>query len=161
MPLGGVVISDAIAATFDERVYPGGLTYSGHPLACAAAVATIETMQDEGIVENAARLGREVFGPGLDEDRRASTPASARCAALGVFWAHRAGPRPGDQGAAGAVRRHEPGHERVVAACKAAGLLPFVNYNRIHVVPPLTISDDDARRGLEIIDAALDVADAG
>ncbi len=40
VPLGGVVINEAICATFNDRVYPGGLTYSGHPLACAAAVAT-------------------------------------------------------------------------------------------------------------------------
>ena len=46
-----------------------------------------------------------------------------------------------------------------VAACKSAGLLPFVNYNRIHVVPPLNISDEDAHRGLEILDQALAVAD--
>jgi adenosylmethionine-8-amino-7-oxononanoate aminotransferase len=39
-PLGGVAISDAIHQTFTDRAYPGGLTYSGHPLACAAAVAT-------------------------------------------------------------------------------------------------------------------------
>ena len=47
------------AATFDNRVYPGGLTYSGHPLACAAAVATITAMEDEKIVENAERVGAE------------------------------------------------------------------------------------------------------
>ena len=65
MPLGGVVISDAIADTFAERPFPGGLTYSGHPLACAAAVASINAMQDEGIIDNARRIGAEVLGPGL------------------------------------------------------------------------------------------------
>ena len=48
----------------------------------------------------------------------------------------------------------------VVAACKKLGVLPFANYNRIHVVPPLNISDEDARRGLAVIDEALAVADA-
>src|SRR5215210_2613425 len=86
VPLGGVVISPAIAATFDERVYPGGLTYSGHPLACAAAVATIEAMVEEGIVENAARLGREVFGPGL-EKIAADHPSVGEVRGLGAFWA--------------------------------------------------------------------------
>ena len=111
VPLGGVVISDAIAATFDERVYPGGLTYSGHPLACAAAVATIETMEEEGIVENAARLGREVFGPGL-EKIAADHPSVGEVRGARCLLGDRAGPRPRDQGAAGAVRRLEPGHER-------------------------------------------------
>ena len=65
VPLGGVAISDAIHATFAHRTYPGGLTYSGHPLACAAAVATIRTMEDEDVVGRADRLGEEVIGPGL------------------------------------------------------------------------------------------------
>ena len=45
VPVGGVIISDQIAATFDDRVFPGGLTYSGHPLACASIVATIDAMR--------------------------------------------------------------------------------------------------------------------
>ncbi|UUZ61442.1 aminotransferase class III-fold pyridoxal phosphate-dependent enzyme [Nocardioides sp. B-3] len=57
VPVGGVVISDPIAEHFDERVFPGGLTYSGHPLAMASIVASIDTMADEGIVDNAARVG--------------------------------------------------------------------------------------------------------
>jgi adenosylmethionine-8-amino-7-oxononanoate aminotransferase len=45
VPVGGVVISDDIAATFDSQVFPGGLTYSGHPLAAASIVATIDVMK--------------------------------------------------------------------------------------------------------------------
>ncbi|MEI2641073.1 MAG: aminotransferase class III-fold pyridoxal phosphate-dependent enzyme [Candidatus Nanopelagicales bacterium] len=59
VPLGGVMISDEIAATFDDRVFPGGLTYSGHPLACASALATIGVMREESIVEHAKKLGRD------------------------------------------------------------------------------------------------------
>ena len=58
VPLGGVVISDPIAETFQQRAYPGGLTYSGHPLACASAVASIEIFKEEGIVENARTSAR-------------------------------------------------------------------------------------------------------
>src|SRR5215218_4545201 len=65
VPLGGVIISERIAETFAERVFPGGLTYSGHPLACAAVVASINAMRDEGIVDNARQIGEEVLGPGL------------------------------------------------------------------------------------------------
>ena len=63
VPIGGVIISDPIAATFDERVFPGGLTYSGHPLACASIVATIDAMREEGIVENAATIGADHARP--------------------------------------------------------------------------------------------------
>jgi indolepyruvate ferredoxin oxidoreductase beta subunit len=63
--MGGVVISDPIAETFAHRAYPGGLTYSGHPLACATAVASINAMREEGIIEHARSLGTDVIGPAL------------------------------------------------------------------------------------------------
>ena len=65
VPLGGVIISDPIAEHFADRVFYGGLTYSGHPLACASAVASIQAFHDERIVENAHRIGEEVLAPGL------------------------------------------------------------------------------------------------
>ena len=86
VPVGGVVISDAIAATFDERVFPGGLTYSGHPLAAASIVASIDAMKDERIVENAARIGDHVLGPGLRELAERH-PVIGEVRGLGVFWA--------------------------------------------------------------------------
>src|SRR5580698_4397074 len=65
VPLGGVIISDEIAETFQTRAYPGGLTYSGHLLACASAVASIGIFREEGIVDNARQIGADVLGPGL------------------------------------------------------------------------------------------------
>ena len=86
MPVGGVIISDPIAATFDDRVFPGGLTYSGHPLACASIVASIDAMKEEGIVENAKRIGEDVLGPGLRELAERH-PVIGEVRGLGVFWA--------------------------------------------------------------------------
>src|SRR5215472_1259827 len=86
VPVGGVIISDDIAATFDERVFPGGLTYSGHPLACASIVATIDAMRDEGIVENAAMIGEQTLGPCLAE-LAGRHPVIGEVRGLGVFWA--------------------------------------------------------------------------
>ena len=154
VPLGGVIISDPIAAEFDHRPYPGGLTYSGHPLACAAAVATIHTMRDEGIVENADRLGREVFGPGLHEIAERH-PCVGDVRGVGAFWAV-------DLVTDRRTKELMPaaGLGEVVAACKAAGMLPFSNTNRIHLVPPCTMSDEEAREGLAILDDALKAGDA-
>ncbi len=126
VPLGGVIINGPIAATFDERVYPGGLTYSGHPLACAAAVATIETMLDEGMVENSARLGEEVFGPGLAK-LAANHPSVGEVARARCLLGDRVGRQPVHPRALGAVRRNESGHgchccgmprARVAAVCE-------------------------------------------
>ena len=159
VPLGGVIINGPIAATFDNRVYPGGLTYSGHPLACAAAVATIETMTDEGMVENSARLGVEVFGPGLAK-LAANHPSVGEVRGLGAFWAIELVANQETREPLAPYGGSSPAMDATAAACRERGLLPFVNFNRIHVVPPLNISDEDALAGLAIIDEALSVADS-
>ncbi len=159
VPLGGVIISDEIAATFDDRVFPGGLTYSGHPLACASALATIQTMKDEGIVDHARRIGETVIGPALMElaDKH---PVIGEVRGMGVFWAldlvtdratrEALAPYGGTSEAMGVL----------TAACVSRGLLPFTNFNRLHVVPPCIVSEDDAREGLAILDEAFGEIDA-
>lgn len=79
VPAGGVLISEPIARYFDDHFFAGGLTYSGHPLAMAAIVATIDAMKEEKVVENAASIGNEVLRP-VSRRWRRSTPLSARCA---------------------------------------------------------------------------------
>jgi len=159
VPMGGVVISDPIAETFAHRAYPGGLTYSGHPLAAAAAVAAITVMEDEGIVTNASRLGDEVFGPGLAEIA-ARHPSVGEVRGIGAFWAVELVKDPATREPLAPYGGSSPAMNEVMAACKKAGMLPFANFNRIHLVPPCNISDDDARRGMVILDEALSLADA-
>jgi taurine--2-oxoglutarate transaminase len=154
VPLGGVVISSAIAHAYDDRVYPGGLTYSGHPLACASAVASINIFDEDDVLAQARRLGDDVIGPAL-RDLAARHPSVGEVRGLGVFWAvelvtDRTTREPASPATVAAV----------VAGCKANGMWPLSAANRIHVVPPCTIPDDLAREGLAILDAALDVADA-
>jgi taurine--2-oxoglutarate transaminase len=161
LPLGGVVISEAIAATFKDRVYPGGLTYSGHPLACASAVASINIFKEEGIVEHARMLGTDVIAPGL-EKLKANHASVGDVRGLGVFWAielvrNRETREPYVPfNAAGAD--NAPMVE-FVGACKQRGLWPFTHFNRTHVVPPCTASVDEVEAGLAILDEALTVAD--
>ncbi len=158
VPLGGVAISDAIFSTFADRAYPGGLTYSGHPLACAAAVATITTMQDEDMVGHAARIGSEVLGPGLHELARRH-PSVGEVRGLGVFWAVELVADPKTREPLAPYGGSSPAMNSVLAACKSGGLLPFANFNRVHVCPPCNVSEAEVAEGLAILDAALDVAD--
>jgi taurine---2-oxoglutarate transaminase len=159
VPIGGVLICDQIAATFDERVFPGGLTYSGHPLACASVVATIDAMTDEDIIGNARAVGAQVLGPGLAElaDRH---PVIGEVRGTAVFWAldlvsdRRTREMLAPYGGSSAAM------DALVAACRQRGLMPFTNYNRLHVVPPCTVSESEAKEGLAILDEALTVADA-
>ena len=161
VPLGGVVISDAIASRFDTVAFPGGLTYSGHPLACAAGVATFEVFARDGILPRVKHLGERVVAPRL-QAMAEKHPSVGEVRGRGLFWAielvrDRATREPlvpfNASGADAAPMA------AITAACKKAGLWPFTHYNRVHVAPPLVISEDDLVRGLDIIDRALDVAD--
>ncbi len=162
LPLGGVIISDRIADTFRERQFPGGLTYSGHPLACASAVASINIFEEEGIIDNARHLGCAVIGPEL-EKLKANHLSVGDVRGIGVFWAielvknreTREPLVPFNAAGPAAAPMAE-----LIGACKAQGLWPFAHFNRIHVVPPLTTSDNDVRSGIAILDEVLGLADA-
>lgn len=162
VPLGGVVISQRIASHFDTVPFAGGLTYSGHPLACAAGVATFEVFERDGILERVRDLGSRVVEPRLRAIAERH-PSVGEVRGLGLFWAielvrdreTREPLVPFNASGADAAPM-----AKVAAACKQAGLWPFIHFNRMHVAPPLVISEEDLVRGLDIIDAALDLADA-
>jgi taurine--2-oxoglutarate transaminase len=149
VPTGGVIISDPIANDFDTTVYPGGLTYSGHPLAMASIVAALDAMQNEGIVENAARIGRDVLAPGLAA-LQAKHPVIGEVRGVGVFWAlELVSDRETRQPLSGAVMA------RIKSELLARNLLPFLAENRIHVVPPCVVTDAEVAEALAIYDEVL------
>ncbi|MFZ9226090.1 MAG: aspartate aminotransferase family protein [Candidatus Nanopelagicaceae bacterium] len=154
VPLGGVVISHPVSESFNDRVFPGGLTYSGHPLACAAAVATIDVMKEEKIVEQAKQIGEEVLGPGLRE-LATKHKVIGEVRGLGVFWALDLVTDRNSRAPLAPYGGTSPAMSTLVAECKKRGLMPFTNFNRLHVVPPCNITADEARKGIEILDAAF------
>ncbi|WP_101652933.1 aspartate aminotransferase family protein [Brevibacterium ihuae] len=159
VPLGGVAISRPIYETFVDRTYPGGLTYSGHPLACAAAVATITAMREEGMIENAARLGDEVIGPRLREIAERH-PSVGDVRGLGCFWAVELVKDRTTREPLAPYGGSSPAMAELTKALVDGGVLPFANFNRIHIVPPLNTRDEDIIRGLDVLDEALSLADA-
>jgi len=159
VPVGGVIISDEIAATFDDRVFPGGLTYSGHPLACASVVATIDAMKDEGVLENAAAIGADVLGPGLRELAERH-PVIGEVRGLGVFWALDLVSDRQTRAMLAPYGGSSEAMTALMAQCRARGLMPFINYNRLHVVPPCIVSESEAKEGLGILDEVFTVIDA-
>ena len=154
VPLGGVVISTPISETFNDRVFPGGLTYSGHPLACAAAVATIDVMKEEKIVEAAAHIGEKVIGPALHELAK-KHKIIGEVRGQGVFWALDLVTDRATKAPLAPYGGTSPAMGEVVAECKKRGLMPFSNFNRIHVVPPCNVSEAEVREGIAILDEAL------
>ena len=154
VPLGGVVISTPVSETFNDRVFPGGLTYSGHPLACAAAVATIDVMKEEKIVEAAAEIGEKVISPALRELAK-KHKVIGEVRGQGVFWALDLVTDRATRAPLAPYGGTSPAMGEVVAECKKRGLMPFSNFNRIHVVPPCNVSETEVREGIAILDEAL------
>ena len=162
VPLGGVLVGPAIYQTFTERPYPAGMTYSGHPLACAAAVGAISAMHEESTVEAAARLGRELLGPRLGE-LAGRHPSVGDVRGIGGLWTvelvrDRETKEPlvpvGATGDANAPMA------AFTKACLGRDVLPLVLGNRVHVAPPLNLSDADVDLAMSVLDEALTEADA-
>ena len=162
VPLGGVVISDRVRESFLDRPYPGGLTYSGHPLACAAGVASIRVFEESGLLAHVRDLGERVVRPALDAIAE-THPCVGEVRGRGLMWAielvrdrtTREMLVPFNAGGAAA----EP-MVKLANRCHELGVWPFTHFNRLHVAPPLVISEQELRDGLEQIDHALETADA-
>ncbi len=152
VPVGGVVFHRRIAEYFDDTMFPGGLTYSGHPLAMASINAALGAMKDEGIVDNARIMGDEHLRPGLLKLQE-EHPAIGEVRGLGCFFALDLVADPVTRAPLDAVAVGRLKTELVTRK-----LLPFVVDNRIHVVPPLIVTPDQIATALGIYDEAFTAA---
>jgi taurine--2-oxoglutarate transaminase len=160
IPLGAMAIREPIAQWLRDKYFAGGLTYSGHPLACAVGVASIEAFRDEGIVEHAAAMGAEFSDAlyGLAERH----PSIGEVRGLGCFWGlelvrNRDTREPlvpfnatGD--AAAPVGR-------LAKAALERGLYLMTHWNVVMVCPPLTITPEELAEGVAVLDDVLAIAD--
>lgn len=149
VPAGGVIISEHISRFFEDKLFPGGLTYSGHPLAMASIVATIAAMKEEGMVENAAKLGKDVLGPGL-KALEAKHNVIGEVRGIGLLWAIELVSDAGKKTKFTAAEMN-----KVKQLCLDKGLLPFIADNRIHVAPPLIVNAEQIQKALNIYDEVL------
>ncbi|MFM1953408.1 MAG: hypothetical protein RL187_617, partial [Actinomycetota bacterium] len=141
-----------LAEFFDDKMFPGGLTYSGHPLAMASINAALQAMEDEGMVDNAQKMGDDHLRPGLLALQE-KHPVIGDVRGLGCFFAlelveDRVTKKPVEASVIGTLKT-----EMVTR-----GLLPFVVDNRIHVVPPLIVNAEQVDQALAIYDDALEAA---
>jgi taurine--2-oxoglutarate transaminase len=160
VPLGAMVVREHVGEWLRDKFFAGGLTYSGHPLACATGVASIEAFREEGVVENAAAMG-DVFGEelhGLAERH----PSIGDVRGLGCFWGlelvrDRETREP-------LVPFNATGEAfapmaRLGKAALERGLYLMTHWNVIMIVPPLTITREELEEGIVILDEALSIAD--
>lgn len=161
LPLGAVIVSERIADHFEDHTLWCGLTYSGHPMSCAAALATLEVYEEERLLENARRMER-VMADGL-ADLKARHPSMGDVRGIGLFWVVEL------------VRDRESREPLVVWNAPRAqwgpvleiarylrehGVYAFVKWNWVFLVPPLCITGEQIAEGLAVLDRALQIADA-
>jgi len=160
IPLGAMVVRKPIADWVRDKYFAGGLTYSGHPLACASAIASIEAFKEEGIVENAAEMG-DVFAEQLRtlQDKH---PSIGEVRGLGCFWGLELVKNRETREPLVPFNAAGEAFAPVARLSKAAlerGLYLMTHWNVIMVCPPLTITRDEIEEGIAILDETLAIAD--
>jgi len=156
VPFGAVVVSEAISEFFEDKFLYAGLTYSGHALACAAALATIEVYEEEGLIENAATLGN-YLGEVL-EDIKERHPSVGDVRYIGLFSAL-------ELVIDRRTRRPFPPEvmQEIGRFLRDQGLFTYLNASNlgtlIFVVPPLCITLPQLDEGFNIIEQGLEIAD--
>jgi taurine--2-oxoglutarate transaminase len=157
LPLGAVAMRHHIAEAFETKMFFGGLTYSSHPVSLAAALATIGVYEEDGLIDNAARLGPVM----RDHHERlaAKHPSVGAHRNLGLF------------GILDLVRSHDPWTpltpfngtsdemNAVGKYLREHGVYTMIANNSIHTNPPLCITEAQLAEGFEVLDGALDIAD--
>ena len=155
--LGAVGMRPQIARVFQEKAFPGGLTYNSHTLACAAALETIAVYEDEKVIENAARMGK-VLRERMDElTRKHPSVGSARNIGLfGIFELVR------DRKTYEPMAPYNGTSDEMAALGKffrEQGLYTFVRWNTFFTNPPLVITEAQLDEGLKIVDKGLEITD--
>lgn len=156
-PLGCVAMKPEIAATFNEKVFEGGLTYNGHPISLAAAVATIEAMQQDHMVEKAKETGK-VMADMLAElmDRH---PSVGEVRSIGLFGIIEVVKNRKTHEALSPFGKSSPEMNALKKYCLDQGVFLYTHWHTILLIPPLIITPEQLAEGFAVIDAALEITD--
>jgi len=156
LPLGAVGMRDNIADHFRKNVFPGGLTYNSHPMGCAAALANIEVLLEEKLIENAAALEPKMKAHMQQLNDKHPSFKAGRCKGLfGIIELQKNA--KGETMAP--YNGTSPGMAAVSNSFREQGLFTFVRWFSFFTNPPLCITQAQLGEGFAIIDKALDEAD--
>jgi len=160
VPLGAVVVRQHIADHFDSHPLVCGLTYSGHPVGCAAAVACIDVYEEEGLVQNAATMGEKMAGHLAEMKEKHPCVGDVRN--IGLFGVIEC-VKDRETREPLAAWNSAPGGPmaEVAKSLRESGLHTFVRWNWVFTVPPLCITESELKEGFDIIDKALEFGDRG
>src|SRR6187549_220564 len=155
--LGAVGIRQTIADFFKDKPFPGGLTYSSHPLACATALATLAVYEEDGLIERAARVG--VLMADLLADLAARHPSVGAVRSIGLFGVIELIRNRQTRAPMAPFNGGSPEMAALGKFFRQEGLFTFVRWNYFFTNPPLIITEEQLREAFGIIDRGLEITD--
>ncbi len=160
LPLGGVVMRERVASYFDKNLFYGGLTYNSHPMSCAAAIATLKVYAEDGLIENADRLGKVLareLSKLKEKHRSVGDVRSIGLFSIVELVKDRATREP--LAPYNAKADQMTTMNRLNAFFRESGLYTFIRWNNFFVNPPLSITEEQLLEGLAIVDKGLALVD--
>lgn len=157
-PLGAVAMQPEIADAFKETVYQGGLTYNGHPISLAAAIANIEVMQSQKIVEHSAEMGPILHR--FLNDLGESHPSVGEVRSIGLFGIIELVRNRRTREPMAPYTSSSTEMKSLASYLSNQGLYAYTHSNTLLIIPPLIINQEQLQEGFEIIDNALEITDA-
>jgi taurine--2-oxoglutarate transaminase len=157
--LGAVGMRRQIADHFDKNVFYGGLTYNSHPLACAAALATIAVYEEDNLIENARRMGKVMSELFADLESRHPSFGTARN--IGLFGIVELVRNKETREPMAPFNGTSPEMQALGKFFRQEGLYTLVRWNTFFTNPPLTITEEQLREAFAIIDKGLEITDQG
>lgn len=156
-PLGGVAIKAEIADSFNDRVFQSGLTFNGHPLSLAAAIANIQVIQNDGLIERSAKMGSLMSD--LLSAMAVRHESIGEVRSLGLFAAIELVRNKTTKEPLASYGRTSPEMEAFRQEMLDQGVYLYTRSNIILLVPPLIIKEDELREGLSILDKGIEGID--
>jgi taurine--2-oxoglutarate transaminase len=161
LPFGCLQVSDKIAAKYDDTMLALGLTYSAHPVACAAALETLKIYEDENLVANAAAMGQYVTEQvELLKQKHPSIGDFRTTGLLGCIELVKNRSTKEPMAPFNAKPDEMVVMNKVAAKIKELGMYTFVRWGYIFIAPPLCVTKAQIDEGLAIISEAILIADA-
>jgi taurine--2-oxoglutarate transaminase len=160
LPFGCLMVSDKIASKYDDNVMALGLTYSAHPVSCAAALATIKIYEDDGLIENTVAMGKYMEEQVvLLKQKHPSIGDFRNTGLLGCIELVKNRTTKEPMAPFNAKPDEMVVMNKVAAKLKELGLYTFVRWSYIFVAPPLCVTKEQIDEGLAIISEAIKIAD--
>ncbi len=161
LPFGCLMVSDRIAARYDDTMLALGLTYSAHPVCCAAALEVLKIYEDENMIENAAAMGTYVTQRVEEMKKRHPSIGDFRTTGLlGCIELVRNRKTKEPMAPFNAKPEEMVIMNKVAAKIKELGMYTFVRWNYIFIAPPLCVTKEQIDEGLAIISEAISIADS-